>query len=94
MVVPKNHGFSYYRSLWGVLGVPPFEETPIYIYISYILGVPPIEMITFCWLVLYPPKQQICLRSTTHTKLWKVNIEPEKSSHRKGNASSKCKAPF
>ena len=31
MVVPNNHGFSYLKwSFWGVLGVPPFKETPIY----------------------------------------------------------------
>ena len=31
MVVPNNHGFSYWKwSFWGVKwGVPPFEETPI-----------------------------------------------------------------
>ena len=30
MVVPSNHGFSYWKwSFWGVLGVPPFKETPI-----------------------------------------------------------------
>ena len=30
MVVPNNHGFSYQKwSFWGVLGVPPFKETPI-----------------------------------------------------------------
>ena len=30
MVVPNNHGFSYEKwSFWGVLGVPPFKETPI-----------------------------------------------------------------
>ena len=34
MVVPKNHGFSYKKwSLWGVLGIPPYKETPI-------LGIP------------------------------------------------------
>ena len=33
MVVPNNHGFSYWKwSFWGVLGVPPFKETPIYTY--------------------------------------------------------------
>ena len=27
---PSNHGFSYYKwSFWGVLGIPPFKETPI-----------------------------------------------------------------
>ena len=32
MVVPNNHGFSFKKwSFWGVLGVPPFKETPIYI---------------------------------------------------------------
>ena len=31
MMVPNNHGFSYWKwSFWGVLGVPPFKETPIY----------------------------------------------------------------
>ena len=31
MVVSNNHGFSYWKwSFWGVLGVPPFKETPIY----------------------------------------------------------------
>ena len=31
MVVPNNHGFSYWKwSFGGVLGVPPFKETPIY----------------------------------------------------------------
>ena len=29
MVVPNNHGFSYWKwSFGGVLGVPPFKETP------------------------------------------------------------------
>ena len=29
-LVPNNHGFSYSKwSFWGVLGVPPFTETPI-----------------------------------------------------------------
>ena len=33
MLVPNNHGFSYSKwSFWGVLGVPPFKETPIYAY--------------------------------------------------------------
>ena len=33
MVVPNNHGFSYKKwSFWGVLGVPPFKETPIWCY--------------------------------------------------------------
>ena len=31
MVVPNNHGFSYKNDHFGgVLGVPPFKETPIY----------------------------------------------------------------
>ena len=35
MVVPNNHGFSYQKwSFWGVLGVPPFEETSISIHPS------------------------------------------------------------
>ena len=57
----------------GVLGVPPFEETPIYTRGSSD------RMVTFCCLVVYPPPtQQICLRSTTHTHtLPKNNIEPE-----------------
>ena len=30
MVVPNNHGFSYKKwSFWGVLGLPPFKDTPI-----------------------------------------------------------------
>ena len=30
MVVPNNYGFSSWKwSFWGVLGVPPFNETPI-----------------------------------------------------------------
>ena len=29
MVVPNNHGFSYWKwSFWGVLGVPPFRKHP------------------------------------------------------------------
>ena len=34
MVVPNNHGFPTKTkwSFWGVLGVPPFKETPIWIY--------------------------------------------------------------
>ena len=32
MVVPNNHGFSYQKwSVWGVLGIPPFKETPIWL---------------------------------------------------------------
>ena len=33
MVVPNNHGFSYEKwSFWGVLRVPPFKETPLWIH--------------------------------------------------------------
>ena len=33
MVVPNNHGFSYEKwSFWGVLGVPPFTETPSWVH--------------------------------------------------------------
>ena len=32
MEVPNNHGFSYQKwSFWGVLGVPQFKETPIWL---------------------------------------------------------------
>ena len=32
MLVPNNHGLSYQKwSFWGVLEVPPFKETPIFI---------------------------------------------------------------
>ena len=40
MVVPNNHWFSYWKwSFWGVLGVPPFKETPIlqYYFASHLL---------------------------------------------------------
>ena len=32
MVVPNNHGFSLLKMImtWGVSGIPPFKETPIY----------------------------------------------------------------
>ena len=40
IVVPNNHWFSYQKwSFWGVLGVPPFQETPICW--SENLGIPP-----------------------------------------------------
>ena len=35
MVVPNNHGLSYWKwSFWSVLGVPSFKETPIYLVVS------------------------------------------------------------
>ena len=35
---PKTMGFSYSkRSCWGVLGVPPFKETPIWGYQKHLL---------------------------------------------------------
>ena len=42
MMVPNNHRFSLLKMIiWGVLGVPPFKETPIYPYQNQIS----------CWII-------------------------------------------
>ena len=56
MVGPNNLEFSYYKaSFWGVLGVPPSKETPVYIYIAYICIYIYLNEITWYTLVFQIP---------------------------------------
>ena len=67
MVVPNNHGFSYSKwSFWGVLGVPPFKETPIYIYINMFIYY-------VCWLINYNYRCTLPETNSSHLKMdpWK-----------------------